>query len=155
MIKPQSAAGTQARAIVPCDHSRAEGRLAEALRSIGAAGHGRHSDVRLDVGPRRGAFNRIRVSARLGRLTRAGQSTVAHFQWRPEGHLANICPALDGRLVLTPVGPTTSLLTIYGHYRPPLGAIGSTSDRLVMHRIADATLKDLTERLAVAIGKQR
>jgi hypothetical protein len=50
------------------------------------------------------------------------------------------------------VAPTSGCtrLTLSGMYEPPLGKVGELVDAAVMHNVADATVRELTE----SIGKQ-
>jgi hypothetical protein len=36
-------------------------------------------------------------------------------------------------------------------YQPPLGLLGSAADRALLHRVAEATIRDFVQRLAQAI----
>jgi hypothetical protein len=38
--------------------------------------------------------------------------------------------------------------------RPPLGAVGQAVDRVLLHRVAEATVKDFLDRLGQAITDQ-
>jgi hypothetical protein len=60
-------------------------------------------------------------------------------------------PELEADLELGPIGPSRTQLSINATYRPPLGLVGRTVDRAMLHRVAEATLKDFIERVAERI----
>lgn len=79
-----------------------------------------------------------------------GQVTVVPLTWRATGS-QGIFPALNADIEIAPLGPETTQLTLRGHYVPPLGAVGERLDRLLMHRVADATVRSFMRRLAVSL----
>jgi hypothetical protein len=63
----------------------------------------------------------------------------------------------DGLLTAVGVGPLgedRTQLAISARYRPPLGVVGRAVDRVLLHRVAEATLKDFLDRLGRAITDQ-
>lgn len=60
-------------------------------------------------------------------------------------------PAFDGELELGALGRRCTQLVISVNYRPPLGAIGQTVDRIALHRFAEATIKDFLDRTGAAL----
>ena len=46
---------------------------------------------------------------------------------------------------------TGTQLAISARYEPPFGAIGRLVDRAVLHRVAEATLKDFLDRVGMAV----
>jgi hypothetical protein len=57
-------------------------------------------------------------------------------------------PSLESDLELAPLGPSRTRLAINANYRPPLGVLGLALDRALLHRVAEATLKDFLDRVA-------
>jgi len=55
---------------------------------------------------------------------------------------------------LGPLGEDRSQLAISARYRPPLGVVGRAVDRVLLHRVAEATLKDFLDRVGEAITNQ-
>jgi hypothetical protein len=53
-----------------------------------------------------------------------------------------------------PVGDNSSLLTLAGAYRPPLGALGQAPDRAILRRAATATIRNFLSRVAAEITGQ-
>jgi hypothetical protein len=60
-------------------------------------------------------------------------------------------PVLDGDFRLTPAGADAARLALAGVYRPPLGRLGASLDRAVLHRVADATIRALLRTVADAV----
>ena len=46
------------------------------------------------------------------------------------------------------MGPDQVMLTLMGRYEPPMGAVGRSVDRLVLHRIAEACVRSFLHRTA-------
>ena len=57
-------------------------------------------------------------------------------------------PALEGELQVLAVDDRRTSLRLQATYRPPLGTIGDLMDRLVLARLARATVADWVERIA-------
>jgi hypothetical protein len=92
---------------------------------------------------------RKRVTVQLGEPETKGAWTNVPISWKatfPE----QLFPVLVGRLELIPVDPGVTRLTVSGMYEPPLGRLGALIDDAVMHSVAEATVREVTE----SIGKQ-
>jgi hypothetical protein len=89
-----------------------------------------------------------RVTVRLGHPVRFPSKLSLPMSWEPGGRLL---PRLDAELELGPLGRDRSQLAMNGRYDPPLGTVGRTVDRLALHRIAEATIKDFLDRVAAAL----
>lgn len=61
-------------------------------------------------------------------------------------------PRLEATLTAWPLGPDQVLLVLEGGYEPPFGAVGRALDRVVLHRIAEATVACFLDRLAEALA---
>jgi len=68
------------------------------------------------------------------------------IRWHPTG--AAVLPALDGELEVAPVGAHRTQLSMTASYTPPFGLLGRVADRALMHRVAEATVKDFVDRVA-------
>ena len=53
--------------------------------------------------------------------------------------------------VLGSLGEDRTQLAISARYRPPLGVVGRTVDRVLLHRVAEATVKDFLDRVGERI----
>lgn len=81
-----------------------------------------------------------------------GSTTVVPIRWVATGALGGAFPVLDANLELTASEGGTELVLV-GSYRPPFGALGAAADRLVMHSVAQATMRTFAAQLAdVAAG---
>jgi len=60
-------------------------------------------------------------------------------------------PVLDADLKLAPDGAGSTVLTLAGSYRPPLGTLGEALDRAVLRRVAAATIRSFVARVAAQI----
>jgi hypothetical protein len=101
------------------------------------------------LGPRLG-----RVAVRLGEPVRFPSMVSLSLTWEPLG-LEGLLPRLEADLELGSLGGDRTQLAISARYRPPLGALGRAVDRVLLHRVAEATLKDFLDRLGRAIVLSR
>lgn len=85
--------------------------------------------------------------------------TVVPFRWVATGASGALFPELDGNLELRPGTEDASVLSLLGAYRPPLAGLGRTLDRMLLHRVADATvrgfLRDIVTGLLAVSGEDR
>jgi hypothetical protein len=105
--------------------------------------------TQIGVGPLATRFRR-RVTIQLGAPVRFPSMTSVPFTWEPVG-LEGLLPRLDANLELGALGEDRTQLAISAHYRPPLGVVGRAVDQVLLHRVAEATLKDFLDRLGQAI----
>lgn len=101
------------------------------------------------VGPR--ARLRRQVMIRLGEPVHFPSMTSLPLTWEPVG-LDGVLPRLDANLELGSLGGDRTQLAISARYRPPLGMVGRAVDRVLLHRVAEATLKDFLDRVGEAIA---
>lgn len=126
---------------------------------LSAPGH--HWTVGLDGD---GREHLARVGIQIGRLpiykhvqlevgqspTQQGESLLLPVSWKVVGGPA-LFPRMEGILHVQPADVNETLLTLSATYDPPLGKLGEMLDRALMHRVADATIRDFVERLAVQL----
>jgi hypothetical protein len=98
------------------------------------------------LGPRLGR----RVAIELGQLVRFPSMTSLPLAWEPVG-LEGLLPRLDATIEVGSLGQGRTQLAVSARYRPPLGVVGRAVDRVLLHRVAEATLKDFLDRLGAAI----
>jgi hypothetical protein len=102
-----------------------------------------------EVGVGRGGPRLTRhVTVELGQPVQFPSKLSLPMSWEPGGRLL---PRLDGELELGSLGAHRTQLAISGRYDPPLGTVGRSIDRIALHRIAEATVKDFLDRLAAAL----
>jgi hypothetical protein len=102
------------------------------------------------VGPLGDRLGR-RVTVSLGAPVRFPSMTSLPLTWEPIG-LEELLSRLEADLEVGPLGGERTQLAISARYRPPLGALGRTVDRVLLHRVAEATVKDFLDRVGAAIS---
>jgi hypothetical protein len=108
----------------------------------------RGSELLAEVGMRLdGRLLGTTVRIELGEATRLGDKTVLPMSWQATGG-GGLFPAMDGDLEVAPLGAARTQLAMSARYQPPLGRLGTAMDRAVLHRVAEATIKDFVDRVA-------
>jgi hypothetical protein len=127
---------------------------AEWLSSMAGAAqeHGDGLLTAVGVGPLGPRLSR-RVTIQLGEPVRFPSMTSLLLTWEPVG-LEGLLPCLDATIEVGPLGEDRTQLAISARYRPPLGVVGRAMDRVLLHRVAEATVKDFLDRLGRAITDQ-
>lgn len=110
-------------------------------------GHGLLAEV--GVGPLGDRLGR-RVAVSVGVPVRLPSMTSLPLTWEPIG-MEGLLPRLEADLEVGPLGGGRTQLAISARYRPPLGAVGRAVDRVLLHRVAEATVKDFLDRVGAAI----
>jgi hypothetical protein len=100
------------------------------------------------LGPRLGR----RVTVSVGTPARLPSKTLLPFTWQPTSG-NGMLPDLDGDIELGALGPGRTQLALSARYRPPLGTLGRAADRVLLHRVAEATVKDFLDRIAAALTR--
>jgi hypothetical protein len=72
------------------------------------------------------------------------------IEWRPAS-ARGLFPELQADLEIAPLGPRRTHLSISARYDPPLGLVGRTLDRAMLHRVAELTIKDFLDRTGAAL----
>jgi hypothetical protein len=91
------------------------------------------------------------VQIELGEPIRFPSRTVLPMTWRPATQ-EDLFPALDADVEVASLGPDRTQFSISARYLPPLGLFGRAIDRALMHRVAEATMKDFVDLAADALG---
>jgi hypothetical protein len=91
------------------------------------------------------------VRVEFGEPIRFPSKTVLPLRWESEG-LARMFPRLEADIEIAGLGAERTQLSISARYRPPLGAVGRVLDRNLLHRVAEATVKDFLDRIAGALA---
>jgi hypothetical protein len=124
----------------------------EWLATASADAYGEWSNSLARVGPRGAGWGMSRlVEVRFRELVTKGNSAVLVVRWEAVGSSGGLFPVLDADITLTPYGSATSLLALSGAYRPPLGPLGVALDRVVLHRVAGATIQGFVNQLGEAV----
>jgi len=76
-------------------------------------------------------------------------------RWEATGVAGKSFPVLDANIRLSGEGSQGSRVVLTASYRPPLGAAGAGLDRLVLHKVATATIRTFLARVASALEGTR
>ncbi len=86
------------------------------------------------------------VAVELGAPVDGSSKTVIPMRWTALGN-SGIFPSLEADLEIASLGSENTQLAISARYTPPLGVIGRAIDRAVLHRVAEATIKNFLDRV--------
>lgn len=85
----------------------------------------------------------------------AEDATQVDLAWKAETH-AGLFPSMKASLLLYALSAGETQIELRGEYQPPGGVLGSAADRLVGHRIAEASvhrfLQDLVAKLSAELA---
>src|SRR5512134_2837908 len=90
------------------------------------------------------------VEIRLGSAYRIPSKTLLPMTWRATG-AERLFPQLDADIEVASLVSSRTLLSISARYRPPMGTVGRVLDRAMLHRVAEATIKDFLDRVGERI----
>ncbi len=122
------------------------------LSPLAAEAMGDGEALRLRVGPLRGLPMLSKtVSLEVGAPLRRGDVTIVPLTWKATA-TPGLFPVLSADLEIAPLDPDLTQLTIQGRYEPPLGALGRRIDRLLMHRVAEASVRAFLNRLVSSLA---
>jgi hypothetical protein len=74
------------------------------------------------------------------------QLVVPMHWWVPGA--TRLYPHLDGDLEFAPLGGMSTQITLMGSYDPPLGFVGRRVDVMLLHRVAEASIRSFLTRIA-------
>jgi hypothetical protein len=92
------------------------------------------------------------VKIQLGKPLDRGYPIFIPIKWHAKDQ-AGLFPAMDAELEITPLSdePPLTQIGLKGFYRPPLGPLGAVGDALLMHRVAEASVRHFVSDLAVRL----
>jgi hypothetical protein len=99
-------------------------------------------------GPVPGLSKAVKVYA--GKVRDRGKGFVMPLRWSATG-ATELFPVMEADLEISPLGADESQLRLSGSYEPPLGALGRGLDRLLLHQLAEATVRAFLSELVVAL----
>jgi len=91
-----------------------------------------------------------RVELDLGAPVQTPGRTWLPLTWRAVSK-PGLFPHLEGELEVAPLGRQVTQVGLSARYKPPFGLIGESLDRALMHRVAEATIRDFVERVAAGL----
>jgi hypothetical protein len=72
------------------------------------------------------------------------------LRWSASGP-TELFPVMEADLEIAPMGARQSQLGFSGSYDPPLGSFGRQLDRLLLHQLAEATVRAMLRQLVEAL----
>ena len=114
----------------------------------------------MDYLARVGPFGDLPGASRLVRVQfvdpvyRDGAMTLG-VRWEATGVTGGLFPVLDANIRLSGPGGQGSRVMLTASYRPPLGAAGAGLDRLLLHKVATATIGTFLARVTSALEGTR
>lgn len=132
-----------------CHRLTAEAR--EWLAPLAAAAMSEGEALRLRIGPL-GAVPLLAktVTLEVGEPLTRDEVTVVPLTWKATT-TPGLFPVMSADLEIVALDAELTQLTLRGRYEPPLGAVGRRLDRLLMHRIAEASVRSFLGRLVATL----
>jgi hypothetical protein len=93
------------------------------------------------------------VVVTVGEPARMQFKTLLPVSWRP-AHAEALLPAMDAEIEVAPMGRMQTQLAMTASYTPPFGLVGRVADRALLHRVAEATVKDFLDRVAARLAER-
>jgi hypothetical protein len=93
-----------------------------------------------------------KVVIELGEPIRVPAKTILPVRWRAAGP-ERLFPALAADIEVASITASTAQLSMSARYTPPMGPLGRAVDRALLHRVAEATLKDFLDRVAATLSE--
>ena len=93
------------------------------------------------------------VRLQLLELMPHDDEVILPIRWEATGAMTRLFPVLDANLALARAAEGSAVLRLAGSYRPPLDGVGTELDQLALHRVADATIRSLLQRIAGTPGR--
>jgi len=90
------------------------------------------------------------VEIELGPPVRTPGRTWLPITWHATGP-KGLFPSLEGELEVAALGPSLTQLGLSARYKPPFGLVGESLDRVLLHRVAESTIRDFVERVGAAL----
>ena len=122
--------------------------------ALGCAAYAEGAVLQLRVGP--GPSHRLpskMVHIYLETPHEHQDSVSIPMRWVASG-VSGLFPSMAADLDFAPLGQSTTQVTLSGMYDPPLGLVGRTVDALLLHRVAEATIRSFVRQVTAAIETQ-
>ncbi|HUG08548.1 MAG TPA: hypothetical protein VMP13_06605 [Acidimicrobiia bacterium] len=126
-------------------------RLRSSLEEWADIAYREGEQLRARVGPSASIAREVKLEIGGAEIHHSG--LVYPIHWTANG-AGLLFPELNADLILSKAGSHVTHLTLRGTYQPPLGSLGRLADRVVLGRVADATVADWMERLAKALSSE-
>jgi hypothetical protein len=90
------------------------------------------------------------VTIKVGEPTTAGTWTEIPITWQAS-YIKKLFPLMTGSIQVEPIGDRATTLTVCGSYELPPGRLVEHLDDALMHRVAEAAVKELAQTVAVRL----
>ena len=95
-------------------------------------------------------YKHVRLQLGSSHLAAQRDSVMVAVSWTAVGG-PPLFPSMEGTLHADPYGSQSTRLTLNARYDPPMRALGTLIDRVLMHRLAQSTMDDFVHRLAASL----
>ncbi|MHB8589440.1 MAG: hypothetical protein ACYDA0_11380 [Candidatus Dormibacteraceae bacterium] len=103
------------------------------------------------VGPHvAGVWLSKKVAIEVGEPAVSGDWSEVPVTWKAT-FIEHLFPVMVGKVELVSVDARTTRLAVRGMYDPPLGRLGKHLDDALLHRVAQATVKNVAETIGKTI----
>ena len=99
-----------------------------------------------------GEHSKRPAEIRFGKALRLPAKTILPMRWKPSSAWP-LFPELEADFEVAALGPSRTQLSVNARYTPPLGRLGSIIDRALLHRVAEATVKDFVDRVRAELQR--
>lgn len=143
---------------VPAPYSVVAAALTEDAHSVLAASavaayrEGEHMSVRLMPWRAHPAIS-APVDIDVGTPYQRADGLVLPIHWWAS-RARSLFPRLEADLVAAPLGQAATIVSLMGRYDPPLAAVGRGLDRILLHRVAESSVRSLLTGVAGAFSTQ-
>lgn len=93
------------------------------------------------------------VELTVAEPSRGAIETWIPIEWCATG-APSLFPRMQAEIVVAGIGPDTTQLALRGNYQPPLGRMGEALDRVLLHRIAESSVKRFVDHIAAATTEE-
>jgi hypothetical protein len=105
--------------------------------------------LRTRVGTRGGMLAKA-VEVTTGSPVRGASETWIPIRWEATG-APSLFPSLEADVITAHVGASLTQVALRGTYQAPFGRVGDALDRVLLHRIAEVSVKTFVDRIAESI----
>lgn len=90
------------------------------------------------------------VAVRPGPVRAYGGGVLVAFSWEVQSG-ESLLPRLEADLEVAPFGTDQTVLALRGCYEPPAGRLGRLADQLLLHRLAESTVRAFLEAVCAGL----
>lgn len=99
------------------------------------------------IGPRDGQIFSKQFTVHVGEVEEIRDGLVIPTLWKATS-TPRLFPTMEADLLVSPFGDSQTYLSLEGRYRRPLGVIGEQVDDLLLHRLAERSIRSFLQQVA-------